>query len=31
MYKEMIVGELDRNYSQIRDMFDKLTREEKED
>ena len=31
MYKEMIVGELDRNYSQIRDMYDKLTREEKED
>jgi len=30
-YKEMIVGELDRNYSQIRDMYDKLTREEKED
>ena len=30
-YKEMIVGELDRNYRQIRDMNDKLTREEKED
>ena len=27
----MIVGELDKNYSQIRDMFDKLMREEKED
>lgn len=27
----MIVGELDRNYCQIRDMYDKLTREEKED
>jgi hypothetical protein len=30
-YKEMIVGELERNYRQIRDMHDKLTREEKED
>lgn len=30
-YKEMIVGELERNYSQIRDMFEKLQREEKED
>lgn len=27
----MIVGELERNYIQIRDMHDKLTREEKED
>jgi hypothetical protein len=27
----MIVGELERNYSQIKDMFEKLTREEKED
>ena len=30
-YKEMIVGELERNYHQIRDMHDKLAREEKED
>lgn len=27
----MIVGELDRNYAQIRDMYEKLIREEKED
>jgi len=27
----MIVGELERNYGQIKDMYDKLTREEKED
>lgn len=27
----MIVGELERNFIQIRDMHDKLTREEKED
>jgi hypothetical protein len=27
----MIVGELERNYSQIKDMYDKLIREEKED
>jgi hypothetical protein len=27
----MIVGELERNYLQIRDMHDKLSREEKED
>lgn len=27
----MIVGELERNYRQIKDMHDKLTREEKED
>jgi len=27
----MIVGELERNYAQIKDMYDKLTREEKED
>jgi len=30
-HKEMIVGELERNYRQIGDMYDKLTREEKED
>ena len=30
-YKDMIVGELDRNYAQIRDMYEKLIREEKED
>jgi hypothetical protein len=27
----MIVGELEKNYSQIKDMHDKLSREEKED
>ena len=31
MYHQMIVGELDKNYRQISDMFDKLMREERED
>jgi hypothetical protein len=31
MYHEMIVGELDKNYRQISDMYDKLMREERED
>lgn len=30
-YREMIVGELERNYNQIKDMHEKLVREEKED
>ena len=30
-YREMIVGELERNYTQIKDMHEKLVREEKED
>ena len=31
MYQELIVGELERNYHQIKDMHTKLQREEKED
>ena len=30
-YQELIVGELERNYIQIKDMYNKLQREEKED
>jgi len=30
-YQELIVGELERNFIQIKDMFNKLQREEKED
>ena len=30
-YQELIVGELERNYIQIKDMHSKLQREEKED
>ena len=30
-YNQMIVGELDKNYRQISDMYDKLMREERED
>ena len=30
-YKEMILGELERNYKQIKDMNFKLEREERED
>lgn len=31
VYQELIVGELERNYIQIKDMYNKLQREEKED
>lgn len=31
VYQELIVGELERNYMQIKDMNAKLLREEKED
>ena len=30
-YKEMILGELERNYTQIKNMHFKLEREERED
>ena len=30
-YNQTIVGELDKNYRQISDMFEKLMREERED
>lgn len=30
-YQELIVGELERNYIQIKDMNNKLQKEEKED
>ena len=30
-YKDVIVGELEKNYVQIKDMHDKLQKEEKED
>lgn len=31
MYHQMIVGELEKNYKQISDMYEKLMREERED